>query len=634
MARTATILTAFLYVSFPRPLHGQQSAEPKPAAPSPYAGSEKCGECHQGEYNHWKVTPHASMARVPDWRGSELLQQLASKGLPFPKEKVDVLIGNLKVLVFLTRREHDLVALPKQYNLNMKRWEDFTEDEWEPRLGDSDPPTEAGPVSWTKRCAGCHTTGYDATTSEFVELSIGCEECHGPGARHSQTTNKDEIINPRSLPHEEAISVCGQCHSRGVSKDGRYPFPATFVPGDLLSDHSEVLQFAPGANTEAFWGNGMARRHHQQYQEFTQSKHYQVGLACFDCHEGHRFRLTAMPTGSRALWARTEMVLLAHRSHSVCVRCHTRAESEFMELITTSQGSEAPRITNVEQHSRHPLVLKKMKTGGVPGEGKLLCNDCHMPMTAPPELGYPMHTHTFRAPDPEATERYGVPNACNQCHTDKSPAWAREQCFVQWVLPRLLAEFEGIEAEYSRLWSFMSDAEPSHRASLDAATSLYRRAHDLLDPLRRKGVATKISGGAALQNVLDNVKAIDGTLAELSSLVNTSKTDTRARLDGLLETGALEALNHVLRAQELPVMLPPPIAERYGESVVIFRAFNETVHQRGLSLFEGAGRRTSWKTWVEIHKALLSPTSRALPEHDMSELEEMGLVKRSLTLEP
>jgi hypothetical protein len=32
--------------------------------------------------------------------------------------------------------------------------------------------------------------------------------------------------------------------------------------------------------------------------------------------------------------------------------------------------------------------------------------------------------HTFQAPVPETTARYGVPNACTTCHDDKSPEWA------------------------------------------------------------------------------------------------------------------------------------------------------------------------------------------------------------------
>lgn len=635
MLKIAAMLTVFLFVSSSQPLLGQQDPKPNPAASALYSGSEKCGLCHEGEYNYWKITPHASMARVPDWEGSEQLQQLASEGLPFAKEKVDLVLGNLKVLVFLTRQGQDFVTLPRQYNIYMRRWEDFREWEWEPRLSDAPQRTKGGQVSWKQRCAGCHTTGYDPTTGKFVELSVGCEECHGPGARHSRTRNKDAIINPRSLPHEKAISVCGQCHSRGVSKDGTHPFPVTFVPGNRLSDHFDIAQFTPGVNTETFWGNGMARRHHEQYQEFVQSRHYEVGLACFDCHQGHRFRLKSVPTGSRSLWARTEMVLLAHRSHSVCVGCHTAGESEFVEVTTTSPGAKTPRIRSVEQHSRHPLVLKKIKAGGIEGEGKLLCNDCHMPMTAPEEFGFPMHSHTFRAPNPEMTLRYGVPNACNQCHSDKSPTWAREQCFLTWQLPRFQEEFEEAETEYSRLRSFLSDADPSHRASLDAATPLYQRARNFMDALRDRGVAANRASydGDALSDVLGDVKTIDAALLELAGLVNTWEVNAKAELGALVNAGSLAALNFILRAKKQPEFSRPPIAESYGETVETHLEFNRTVNQQGRSFFEDANRRTSWRTWVEIHKALTDGTYRERPEYNISELEQMGLIRKSVRLD-
>lgn len=635
MVRMAAILTALLFVVFPRSLHGQQVREPEGAANPLYVGSEKCGECHEGEYNYWKITPHASMARVPDWSGSDLLRQLASQGLPFPKGSVNLVLGNLKVLVFVTRQGQDMVILPRQYNIHAKRWEEFTEREWEPRLGGSEPQAEAGQVSWKQRCAGCHTTGYDPNTGEFVELSVGCEECHGPGARHAQTTGREEIINLLSLPRAKAMSVCGQCHSRGVSKEGAHPFPASFVPGDLLSDHFDILPFTPGANTEAFWGNGMARRHHQQYQEFIQSKHYEVGLACHDCHEGHRFKLKSVPSGSRALWARTEMALLAHRSHSVCVQCHTGAESEFVDVITTSQKTEAPRIKSVELHSRHPLVLEKMRVDGVKGMAKLLCNDCHMPMTAPAEFSFPMHTHTFRAPDPAATQEYGVPNACNQCHSDKSPAWARQQQFLKWVLPRFETEFEDVETAFARFHTFMSDADPSRRAKLDTATPLRRRIQASMEPLRDGGVMTSRGtlNEAALKKALDNMEATDNALLQLSSLVIRWEAETKVELGGLLDTGAMAALNRVLRAQEQPEVSPPPIAASYGKTVEAFLAFNRAVNQRGQSFFEEANRRTSWKKWVQIHKALSTGTYHGSSEYDISELKQMGLIKQSLALD-
>jgi hypothetical protein len=35
--------------------------------------------------------------------------------------------------------------------------------------------------------------------------------------------------------------------------------------------------------------------------------------------------------------------------------------------------------------------------------------------------------HTFKFISPKRTEQFKEPNACNQCHTDKTPAWALQQ---------------------------------------------------------------------------------------------------------------------------------------------------------------------------------------------------------------
>jgi tetratricopeptide (TPR) repeat protein len=36
----------------------------------------------------------------------------------------------------------------------------------------------------------------------------------------------------------------------------------------------------------------------------------------------------------------------------------------------------------------------------------------------------PRHDHSFRVPRPDLSVKYGTPNACNDCHKDKSPQWA------------------------------------------------------------------------------------------------------------------------------------------------------------------------------------------------------------------
>src|SRR5262249_42581890 len=53
----------------------------------------------------------------------------------------------------------------------------------------------------------------------------------------------------------------------------------------------------------------------------------------------------------------------------------------------------------------------------------LACASCHMP-----ERTYMVvdrrHDHSFRIPRPDLSARLGTPNACNDCHADKSAQWA------------------------------------------------------------------------------------------------------------------------------------------------------------------------------------------------------------------
>jgi HEAT repeat protein len=56
--------------------------------------------------------------------------------------------------------------------------------------------------------------------------------------------------------------------------------------------------------------------------------------------------------------------------------------------------------------------------------------------------------HSVQSPDPALTERFGeaTPNACNVCHKDKSPAWAREHRDRWWkpTSPQLMSDVETV----------------------------------------------------------------------------------------------------------------------------------------------------------------------------------------------
>jgi len=59
-----------------------------------------------------------------------------------------------------------------------------------------------------------------------------------------------------------------------------------------------------------------------------------------------------------------------------------------------------------------------------------LCINCHMHGQNFMRVDY-RRDHSFRVPRPDLSEKLGTPNACNQCHKDKSNQWAEDN-IVKW----------------------------------------------------------------------------------------------------------------------------------------------------------------------------------------------------------
>ena len=71
-------------------------------------------------------------------------------------------------------------------------------------------------------CYACHTTGYGkpggfVSVEETPELKdAGCEVCHGPGGRHADSGDPDD------LTVEVTIEVCKTCHTQERISAFRY----------------------------------------------------------------------------------------------------------------------------------------------------------------------------------------------------------------------------------------------------------------------------------------------------------------------------------------------------------------------------------------------------------------------------
>ena len=261
--------------------------------------------------------------------------------------------------------------------------------------------------NWNSMCAECHSThlqkNYDPLQQRFdtqwSEIDVSCEACHGPAGRHVDWAKKkpgwEKLAGSKGLtialgerrgvhwqpdaktgtarrsePREGnmEIEMCARCHAR------RSPVSTDYVHGEPLLNHYLPRLLDDGM----YYPDGQIQDEVYVYGSFLQSRMHQAGVTCSDCHDPHSLRLRQ--PGS-----------------AVCLQCH--AEDKFA----------------TETHHFHKLDSKGAS-----------CVECHMPPRDYMQVD-PRHDHSLRIPRPDLSVMLGTPNACNNCHADKSAEWAAAQ---------------------------------------------------------------------------------------------------------------------------------------------------------------------------------------------------------------
>jgi len=90
------------------------------------------------------------------------------------------------------------------------------------------------------------------------------------------------------------------------------------VPGENLENFIKPLEPKPGEETEEFFADGAAKKHHQQYQDYIQSRHFTADISCAACHESH---LAANAQG--------ELPLKRGNLDELCTSCHREGGAAF-----------------------------------------------------------------------------------------------------------------------------------------------------------------------------------------------------------------------------------------------------------------------------------------------------------------
>ncbi|MEJ2604833.1 MAG: tetratricopeptide repeat protein [Gammaproteobacteria bacterium] len=253
--------------------------------------------------------------------------------------------------------------------------------------------------NWNYMCADCHSTGYaknydaaaDTFDSTWKDIDVACEACHGPGSVHAARAGEERLDEGSGLPvsfafedrrrvFEEGattvsivggdsptdqVEACGRCHAR------RAPIAAAYEHGKPLMD-----TYLPALLTEPlYFPDGQIRDEVYVYGSFRQSRMYEAGVVCSDCHEPHSLELRA-------------------EGDAVCAQCHLPATYEAPSHTRHAEGADAPG-----------------------------CRDCHMPARNYMVVD-PRRDHSFRVPRPDLAESLGVTDACAACHADEPAGWS------------------------------------------------------------------------------------------------------------------------------------------------------------------------------------------------------------------
>ncbi|MFZ9059616.1 MAG: tetratricopeptide repeat protein [Steroidobacteraceae bacterium] len=369
-----------------------------------FVGSEECAGCHAGEYAAWQASQHAAAmqhATAASVLGRFDGDQFAYAGVTsrfFRRDgeffiRTDGPDGQLadfevKYTFGVEPLQQYLVELPggrlqavsvawdsRPAEQGGQRWFHLYPDEQVDHLDE---------LHWTRRsqnwnfmCADCHSTAVrkaynaatDAYASDYAEISVGCESCHGPGSAHlgwaAQASDDPAKGLPFALAPAQQLEVCAQCHSRRAQIAEGYqagrPFTDHYLPSLLDSE----LYFPDGQQKDEvfIWGSWL------------QSRMHQAGVTCSDCHDPHSQSLLAA-------------------GNAVCAQCH------------------APAAYDVSTHHHH-----------APGSTGARCVECHMPARTYMVVD-PRRDHSMRVPRPDESVLHGTPNACNHCHVDQDAEWA------------------------------------------------------------------------------------------------------------------------------------------------------------------------------------------------------------------
>jgi tetratricopeptide (TPR) repeat protein len=334
--------------------------------------------------------------------------------------------------------------------------------------------------NWNGMCADCHSTNlkknYDPVSKTYnttwSEIDVSCEACHGPASEHlvwaalpegsrPADVNTGLIVKTRDLDNQGLLNVCARCHSRRA------------ILGDYEDNNSDLLNYMIPMliSRPLYYDDGQILDEDYEFGSFTQSRMFEKEVMCSDCHDSHSVK-TIEP------------------DNRLCLQCHRPDiyDTPRHHFHKPDPGTGAGRLVNRGE----PAYAE--------GTGSQ-CVNCHM--TGRYYMGNDYRRdHSFRIPRPDLTMSIGTPNACNDCHKDKSTAWSQGY-ITKWYGERSRPHYGEIFAA----------AEKGDRSVIP---DLILYAENELFPLMVRATAVRLLGR---YNTQAGNRAVERALSDPSSLV-------------------------------------------------------------------------------------------------------------------
>ncbi|MCH7919462.1 MAG: ammonia-forming cytochrome c nitrite reductase subunit c552 [Planctomycetes bacterium] len=503
----------------------REKAEMQRLLPHPrddaYVSSNSCQSCHPGEYASWHKTFHRTMTQPAHpgivagaFDGSTVVSdgleyRVYRKGdefwaeMPDPEEMMYVVQGGKPTPLEKIPRVHRRVVMctgshhyqtywvtgdPKYGNLlqTLPLIYLIKDKRWIPREAAfmKDPHDAKRMITqWNNHCINCHSTGGNpglitktkegSFATEVGELGISCEACHGPAEEHiranrnplrryalhrNSTKTDSTIVNPANLDHRRSSQVCGQCHGVYIRTDPHGMKYATegiqYQPGDDIDEVRYYIAYPREGSPKRVW------EEYEKNPDFYRQRWWEDGTILAGGREYSALSASACYT----------------RGKISCLTCHSMHDSDPVDQLKPVGASNAsctechsePRFTaRLQEHTHHE-----------PTSSGSSCMNCHMPHTTY-ALFSAIRTHQIESPKIDSSAKYGVPNACNLCHLDKTLAWTQDHMHERYGTAKVALTQEQQEISAALLWMLKGHAaqrvitawhagwEPAHEASGD-----------------------------------------------------------------------------------------------------------------------------------------------------------------------